>query len=113
MTELDVDVLPAATRRRTADIATRAEARADLNPYKAGLPDDMQKALADRYAALFRVFVKHSDAITRVTFWAVTDRLSWLNNFPVRGRTNYPLLFDREGNPKPAFDAVIRVAAHH
>ena len=48
--------------------------------------------------------------ITRVTFWDVTDRDSWLNDFPVAGRTNYPLLFDRAGKPKPAFDAVIQAA---
>ena len=48
--------------------------------------------------------------ITRVTFWGVTDGFSWLNNFPAPGRTNYPLLFDREGKPKPAFDAVIQEA---
>jgi endo-1,4-beta-xylanase len=48
--------------------------------------------------------------MSRVTFWGVTDGDSWKNNFPVRGRTNYPLLFDREGKPKPAFDAVIQTA---
>jgi endo-1,4-beta-xylanase len=45
-----------------------------------------------------------------VTFWGVTDGDSWLNNWPVKGRTNYPLLFDRAAQPKPAFDAVIRAA---
>jgi endo-1,4-beta-xylanase len=92
ITELDVDVLPP-----------------KLNPYMSGLPDDIQKALAQRYAALFRVFLKHKDVIERVTFWGVTDRDSWLNNWPTRGRTNYPLLFDREGNLKPAFDAVVNL----
>lgn len=111
ITELDVDVLPAATRRPTAEVSKRVEASADLNPYTAGLPDLVAEAQAARYGALFQVFLKHSDAIERVTFWGVTDRVSWLNYFPVRGRTNYPLLFDREGKPKPAFNAVIRVAA--
>jgi endo-1,4-beta-xylanase len=37
----------------------------------------------------------------------VTDGDTWLNNWPVRGRTNYPLLFDRDGKPKLAFDAVV------
>jgi len=74
------------------------------------LPAPQQQALADRYAALFRVFLKHRDAITRVTFWGVTDKGSWLNNFPAFGRTNHPLLFDRDGKPKPAFDAVIAEA---
>ena len=110
VTELDVDVLPAVNRQQTADISQTAEARADSNPYTQGLPDEVQQELARRYADLFAVFVKHKDAISRVTFWGVTDRDSWLNNFPVRGRTNYPLLFDREGKPKPAFDAVIRAA---
>ena len=49
--------------------------------------------------------------IDRVTFWGVGDGDSWLNNWPVRGRTSYPLLFDRGDRPKPAFDAVMSVAA--
>ncbi len=72
-----------------------------LDPYKNGLPPEIQKAQADRYAELFRVYLENRRHITRVTFWNVTDRESWLNNFPVRGRTNYPLLFDRDGNAKP------------
>src|SRR5438477_1354026 len=93
ITELDIDVLPP-----------------DLNPYSDSLPDSVQQALARRYAALFAVYLRHADAITRVTFWGVSDGDSWLNNWPVRGRTNYPLLFDRLHRPKPAFDAVIGVA---
>ncbi len=107
VTELDVDVLPPVTRQPTADVSVRAEATADSNPYVRGLPDDMQAALAQRYADLFAVFLKYRDVITRVTFWGVTDRYSWLNNSPAPGRTNYPLLFDRDGKPKPAFDSVL------
>jgi endo-1,4-beta-xylanase len=70
----------------------------------------VQQQLARRYAALFRVYVKHADIIDRVTFWGVTDATSWLNGFPARGRTNWPLLFDRQGRPKPAFDAVMGTA---
>jgi endo-1,4-beta-xylanase len=53
------------------------------------------------------LFLKYKDNISRVTFWGVNDGQSWLNGFPVRGRTNYPLLFDRQFKPKPAFYAVI------
>ncbi|MDP9348602.1 MAG: endo-1,4-beta-xylanase, partial [Gemmatimonadota bacterium] len=67
-------------------------------------------ALAQRYADFFRVYRKHRDVITRVTFWNVTDADSWLNNWPVRGRTNHPLLFDWRGQPKPAFSEVVRAA---
>jgi endo-1,4-beta-xylanase len=110
ITELDVDVLPRTQRQNTADVSATALGNASSNPYVAGLPDLVQQALAKRYAELFQVFIAHKDAITRITFWGVTDGDSWLNNFPTRGRTNYPLLFDRQGKTKPAFDAVIQTA---
>lgn len=110
ITELDVDVLPRALRTPGAEVSLQAAARPELNPYTAGLPDSVEQALARRYADLFGVYLRHRGQITRVTFWGVTDRDSWKNNWPVRGRTNYPLLFDREGRPKPAFEAVMQVA---
>ena len=113
ITELDVDASPRTMRQNTADVSTAAAGTAESNPYTAGLPEEMQRALAKRYAELFEVFVKHRDIISRVTFWGVTDGDSWLNNFPTRGRTNYPLLFDREGKPKLAFEAVVRAAKPH
>ena len=111
ITELDIDVLPPASRNRGADITLNVEMQAQLNPYSSGLPEQVQQQLTKRYAGLFGVFQKHRDAVDRVTFWGVTDRTSWLNNWPVRGRTNYPLLFDREGNAKPAYAAVIETAS--
>jgi len=111
VTELDVDVLPRAMRQTGADVAQRAAARPQLNPWPDALPDSMQQLLARRYADLFGMFLRHRGAVARVTFWGVTDRDSWKNNWPVFGRTNYPLLFAREGRPKPAFDAVLRLAA--
>jgi endo-1,4-beta-xylanase len=110
ITELDIDVLPKATLGQTADVSLNVAAQARLNPYAQGLPDSVQQELAKRYADLFSVFLKHRDVVTRVTFWGVTDAGSWLNNWPVRGRTNYPLLFDRHAQPKPAFDAVVETA---
>ncbi len=111
ITELDIDVLPPATRNRGADITLNVELQAKLNPYAKGLPDALQQALAKRYADLFSVFVKQRNVVDRVTFWGVTDAASWLNNWPVRGRTSYPLLFDRGGQPKPAFTAVVQAAS--
>jgi endo-1,4-beta-xylanase len=110
ITELDINVLPAAGHQPTADVSLKIEQNPALNPYVNGLPDSVQQELAKRYADLFRVFLKHRDVINRVTFWGVTDGNSWLNDWPVNGRTNYPLLFDRNGRTKPAFDAVIRIA---
>jgi endo-1,4-beta-xylanase len=108
ITELDVDVLPSATSSRSAEVSLRVTGSKILNPYAAGLPDSLQQQLAQRYADLFSVFIAHRSQITRVTFWGVTDGDSWLNNWPVRGRTSYPLLFDRNGDAKPAFTAVIK-----
>jgi len=107
LSELDVDVLPHATTGNTADVNVNVAANAKLNPYAAGLPDSMQLELARRYAGMFAVYLKHKDVIDRVTLWGVADGVSWLNNWPVRGRTNYPLLFDRAYLPKPAFDSVV------
>lgn len=109
ITELDIDVLPSAWNH-TADVGAKIQEDPKLNPYPNGLPDDVQQKLAQRYADLFAVFWKHRDVVNRVTLWGATDKTSWLNNWPVRGRTSYPLLFDRDGNPKPAFYAVLKVA---
>jgi endo-1,4-beta-xylanase len=106
-TELDLSVLPNPRDIVGADVNQRAEYEAKLNPYTKGLPDSIQGALAKGYEDVFRLFLKHKDKISRVTFWGVDDGQSWLNGFPVRGRTNYPLLFDKEFKPKPAFYKVM------
>jgi endo-1,4-beta-xylanase len=110
ITELDMDVLPPATRSQAAEVSMNFALRAELNPYTNGLPDSVQQKLAQRYADLFAVFAKHHDVVSRVTFWGVTDGDSWLNNWPVKNRTAYPLLFNRDGRPKPAFNAVIQTS---
>ena len=109
ITELDIDVLPRDPGMYGADLDARTKFRAETNVYRDGLPAAGQQALADRYAGMFRLFLKHSDTVARVTFWGITDRTSWLNNFPVPGRVNHPLLWDRNGEPKPAFHAVVNV----
>ncbi len=108
ITELDVNVLPSASGYQGADISMNFSSRAELNPYTNGLPESVQQKLAQRYAGLFSVFMNHRREIERMTFWGVTDGNSWLNDWPIKGRTNYPLLFDRAGNAKPAFAAVIQ-----
>jgi endo-1,4-beta-xylanase len=109
LTELDMDVLPLIDWSPSADISLRFKYRESMNPYKTSLPDSMQLVLAKRYADLFSIFVKY-DCLSRVTFWGVADGESWLNNWPIRGRTSYPLLFGRDGKTKPAFDAIVKTA---
>jgi len=110
VTELDLDILPPALDYRGAEITQTAEFQKEFNPYPDGLPEEMQQKHADRYTEIFRMMLKHSDNISRVTFWGVYDKTSWLNNWPIRGRTSYPLLFDRTYQAKPAFYAVVETA---
>jgi endo-1,4-beta-xylanase len=111
ISELDIDVLPPVPHQQSADVSLKIQEDPKLNPYADGLPQAVQQKLAVRYAGLFGVYLKHRDVVTRVTLWGVTDADSWRNDWPVHGRTSYPLLFDRSGQPKPAFQAVMRVAA--
>ena len=110
ITELEINVLPTPAWLYGAEISRTAEYRDSLNPYVAGLPDSVETQLTNRYAELFRILLKHDEAVTRVTFWGVHDGYSWKNGWPIPGRTNYPLLFDRNYDPKPAYHAVIREA---
>lgn len=110
VTEMEVDVLPFPSESQSAEISLNFELQKHLNPYPQALPDSMQQVLAKRYAEFFTLFHKHRDKISRVTLWGVHDGQSWKNDWPVRGRTNYPLLFDRRYQPKPAFEAVIQTA---
>ncbi len=107
ITELDLEVLPRATNG--ADVTATEKAKPNMNPYPDRLPADVAQGQADFYAKTFRVILKYPGVVTRVTFWGISDGNSWLNDWPVRGRTNYPMLWDRNLQPKPAFDAVMRV----
>ncbi|KAH0534182.1 hypothetical protein FGG08_007229 [Glutinoglossum americanum] len=112
ITEMDIDVLP--RKYQGADLNAREamtpEQEAVMNPYTKGLPDEVAKAQAERYKQVFEMFLRHKDVIGRVTLWGPHDADSWLNNFPIRGRTNYPMPFDRQGKPKPAFFAIQKAA---
>jgi len=110
ITEMEVNVLPTPPEVYGADISQQAAYLEKLNPYPGGLPDSVQKQLTKRYTDLFGVLLKHRNTVTRVTFWGVHDGYSWKNDWPIMGRTNYPLLFDRSYQPKPAYYSVIREA---
>ena len=108
VTELDLDMLPRPEDYEGADISVNYEAKSILNPWPDGLPDSMQTVVADRYAEFFSIFNKYSSSISRITLWGVHDGQSWRNYWPIQGRTSYPLLFDRNYQPKKAFYEVIK-----
>ncbi len=117
ITELDVDVLPLTKEGQIigqgmADKQFQLEEfKTFLDPYQTGLPDSVQTLLAKRWAELFDIFYKRKDKIARVTVWGVDDSMSWKNDYPIPARTNYPLLWSRNLEPKPALQAVLEVPA--
>ncbi len=101
-TELDITALPNKKKEITADVSKIVAYDPLYDPYKSGLPDSVLQKLAIRYGDIFRVIKENGKTIQRVTFWGLTDANSWLNGWPMPGRTNYPLLFDRNYLPKLA-----------
>ena len=97
ITELDISVYPkehVARERRPEDANTTFNA-------------EKEKKQQEVYKMCFELFRKYKNVISGVTFWNISDRNSWLDDFPVRGRKDYPLLFDDDLKPKKAFsDAV-------
>ncbi|WP_419211753.1 endo-1,4-beta-xylanase [Maribacter sp. X9] len=115
ITELDVDVLPLTKEGQIIGTGMLhpqyqlEEFKEYLDPYADGLPEEVQQKLADRYAELMGIFYKKRDKIDRVTFWGLHDGMSWKNDYPIDARTNYPLLYDRNKQPKLAVDAILKV----
>lgn len=115
ITEMDVDVLPLTREGQVIGrilqdpLFQLEEFETYLDPYKTGLPDDVQERLTDRYRELMQIFYYRRDKIDRVTFWGLHDGMSWKNGYPIPNRTNYPLLFNRDRTPKPAFHAILEI----
>lgn len=101
ITEWDVSALP--TVHEGADISQILANKEQYNPYKKGLTEDALKAWNQRIRECLEIFLRHSDKISRVTVWGTQDGMSWRNNFPMFGRTDYPLPFDRDYNLKSVF----------
>lgn len=110
VTELDLSVLPRPRGNYGAAVETNFDYRQTLDPYKDGLPADKLEEQCDFFTRLFDIYLRHSKDITRVTFWGVTDGDSWKNDWPIRGRTDYPLAFNRDLTPKPFVQTVIEMA---
>lgn len=109
-TELDISVLPNPWEVVGAGVEQNFDqfiGDPKMNPYPEILPDYMLQKQAKRYEDIFKLFLKHEDKISRVTFWGVTDKTSWLNDWPIKGRTNYPLLFDRSYQSKEAYQSIL------
>ena len=111
ITELDLSVLPFPPQQDWgADVSIDMELNEIYNPYADGLPADVEEQQAARYFKLFKILLANRDSVARVTFWGINDGHSWKNNWPMQGRTDYPMLFDRSNGLKPAFHRVTSLA---
>ena len=108
ITEMDITLLPF-PGEETAEVSLSATYQEKMNPYAAGLPDDVAAAWEQRYIDYFQLFLTYSDAISRVTLWGLTDADTWRNDWPMVGRTDYPLFFDRDYQAKPVVEKLINL----
>ena len=110
ITELDLTVLPSPIENTGADVSTTYVYKKEMNPYPEAFPDSVSTVWNNRMNDFFKLFLKHQDKIIRVTLWGVTDNQTWRNDWPIKGRKDYPLLFDRNYNPKPIVETIIKEA---
>ena len=112
ITELDLTVLPSPAENAGADVSTTYTYKKEMNPFPDGLPDPVATRWNNRMNDFFKLFLKHKDKIIRVTLWGVTDVQTWRNDWPVQGRSDYPLLFDRNYKAKPVVETIMKEAKY-
>lgn len=98
-TEIDMSSTPTVTY--SANVSDTAAWQAACNPYANGLPDSVATIWNERMSTFLSIVDKYVPHVRRVTAWGVTDADSWKNDWPIKGRTEYPLWFDRQGKMKP------------
>lgn len=111
ITEWDISILP--SPYEGANVSTSMAYTKEMDPYRDGVPADVQAKWNKRMLDMFGLFLKYQKSIDRVTVWGVTDKGTWLNNFPIRGRMDYPMLYDRNNKRKPIVDEMIKLVKNY
>lgn len=109
ITELDMNVLPNPESFSGAEVSQSFAYSEAMDPYKNGLPADVAQRIDQRWLEFFGIYKKHSHQISRVCIWGFSDAQSWMNDWPIRGRTAYPLLFDRQNRAKPVVRDIVNL----
>lgn len=109
ISELDMNVLPTPKSFGGAEVSQKFEYSDQLDPYKNGLPNDVAQRINQRWVEFYQLYKRHAHQISRVCVWGVSDAQSWMNNWPITGRTAYPLLFDRQYKEKPMVKDIIEI----
>lgn len=107
ITEWDISILP--SPYDGANVSASFKYSAEMDPYREAVPDSIQQKWDKRLLDMFELFLKYNDVIDRVTVWGLNDASSWLNNFPIRGRKDYAVLFDRNNKRKSVVDEMIKM----
>ena len=109
ITELDINVLPNPQGLAGAAVEQNFDYQQRFNPYTDGLPEEVARQVEQRWLDHFAIYKRHAHQISRINLWGIADHNSWLNDWPVHGRINYPLLFDREYKEKPVVQKIINL----
>lgn len=109
VSELDLNVLPTPEEFGGAEVSQNFQYSAEMDPYADGLDVRNAGIIDERWQSLFMLYREHAHQIKRVCVWGVGDGDSWLNNWPIPGRHAYGLLFDRDYEPKPVVNDIIRI----
>lgn len=108
ITEWDISILP--SPYDGANVSASFAYSKEMDPYRDGVPYPIQQKWNKRVLDMFGLFLKYNDVVDRVTVWGLNDAGTWLNGFPIRGRKDYPVLFDRKNNSKSVVDDMIIMA---
>ena len=109
ITELDMNVLPNPDSFAGAEVSQSFDYNERMDPYKNGLPADVEQHISERWLEFFKLYKRHQSQISRVCLWGISDAQSWMNDWPINGRTAYPLLFDRQYQSKPVVKDIIQL----
>lgn len=105
--ELDLSVLPNPYGFSGANISDKFAYRPEMDPYAKGLSKEQNAKMEQFWIDFYKMLIPHHKDILRVNFWCLNDANSWRNDFPIKGRTDYATLFDRQSRPKPVVQKLI------
>lgn len=108
-TELDLSVLPNPYGFSGANISDNFAYRPEMDPYKNGLTRDHEAKIDAFWVDFYQMLLRHHRDIQRVSYWCLNDANSWRNDFPIKGRSDYATLFDRQNQRKPFVDKLIKL----
>jgi endo-1,4-beta-xylanase len=107
--ELDLTVLPNPYGFSGANVSDLLAYRPEMDPFKNGITKEKEAEAGQYWVDFYKMLIAHRDDILRVTFWCLNDANSWRNDFPIKGRTDYATLFDRQSQPKPFIQDIINL----